>query len=84
MTDPVQRMILHLLAERAPTSSICPSDAARALDPTNWRRLMPPVREAAAELAAAGEVEVTQGGQVVDGRTVRGPVRIRRPPGSQV
>jgi hypothetical protein len=30
-------------------------------------------------MAAAGTVEVTQGGAVVDVATARGPVRIRRP-----
>ncbi|NYJ05157.1 DUF3253 domain-containing protein [Petropleomorpha daqingensis] len=57
----------------------CPSDAARAVDPEDWRRLMPAAREAAGRLAAAGDVEVTQRGAVVDVATARGPVRIRRP-----
>ena len=39
---------------------------------------MEPARRAAARLVAAGEVEVTQGGEVVDLATARGPVRIRR------
>ena len=43
-----------------------------------WRELMEPARRAAARLVAAGEVEVTQGGEVVDLATARGPVRIRR------
>ena len=34
--------------------------------------------DAAARLVAAGDVEVTQGGSVVDVATARGPVRIRR------
>jgi hypothetical protein len=37
-----------------------------------------PTREAARRLVAAGEVEVTQRGVVVDPATARGPVRIRR------
>jgi hypothetical protein len=39
---------------------------------------MDDVRAAADRLAAQGHVEVTQGGQVVDMATARGPVRIRR------
>ncbi|MCU1673233.1 MAG: hypothetical protein JWN77_1346 [Frankiales bacterium] len=39
---------------------------------------MQPVRNAAARLVDAAEVEVTQGGEVVDVRTATGPVRIRR------
>jgi hypothetical protein len=40
---------------------------------------MPAARSAAGRLAAAGSVEVTQSGEVVDVATVRGPVRVRRP-----
>jgi hypothetical protein len=77
--DELEQRILALLDARAATSSICPSDVARDLAPDDWRPLMQPVRDAAARLADAGRVEVTQGGEVVDVRTARGPVRIRRP-----
>jgi Protein of unknown function (DUF3253) len=79
--DLLEQAIRDLLDRRAPTSSICPSDAARAVggdDEDRWRPLMEPARAAAARLAAAGEVEVTQGGEVVDVATARGPVRVRR------
>jgi hypothetical protein len=33
-------------------------------------------------LADVGELQVTQGGAVVDGRTARGPIRLRRPGGA--
>jgi hypothetical protein len=72
--------IRTLLAGREGT--ICPSEAARAVggdDETVWRPLMGAVREAAGRLAQAGEVEVTQRGEVVDVRTAVGPVRLRRP-----
>ena len=75
----LERAIGDLLDGRRPEASICPSDAARAVDPGGWRALMPAARAAAGRLAAAGEVEVTQGGEVVDVATARGPVRIRRP-----
>ena len=75
----LERAVLDLLDERAP-STICPSDVARLVGSDDgWRELMQPVRDAAARLAGRGEVEVTQGGEVVDVRTARGPVRIRRP-----
>lgn len=80
--DRATEAILALLTQRAPEASICPSEAARRLDADGWRALMPEVREAAARLADAGRLEVTQGGRVVDGRAARGPVRLRRPPGS--
>ena len=74
----LERSILELLDERAP-STICPSDVARAVGTQDgWRDLMQPVRDAAARLATRGEVDVTQDGEVVDVTTARGPVRIRR------
>lgn len=70
--------VRSLLAARADGATICPSEAARAVGDEQWRDLMEPARAAARRLVAAGEVEVTQGGQVVDPATARGPVRIRR------
>ena len=75
----LEATILDLLAKRAANATICPSDAARAVGDDDWRDLMPAARAAAGRLAAAGEVEVTQKGVVVDVATARGPVRVRRP-----
>lgn len=75
----LERAIGELLDQRRPDASICPSEAARAVDQAGWRELMPDARAAAGRLAATGEVEVTQGGAVVDVGNARGPVRIRRP-----
>ncbi len=72
-----EEAILALLARRRPDATICPSEAARLLAPEDWRPLMPVVREAAARLADEGRVEVMQQGRAVDGRTVRGAVRVR-------
>jgi uncharacterized protein DUF3253 len=70
--------ILSQLERRAP-ATICPSDVARAVGPADgWRDLMDPVRAAAQRLVEAGQVEITQCGQVVDLATARGPIRIRR------
>ena len=69
--------IRELLSARSAESSICPSDVARAAAPDNWRPLMEPVREAARHMVADGEVQITQGGEVVDPESVRGPIRIR-------
>ncbi|WP_338703299.1 DUF3253 domain-containing protein [Streptomyces sp. Q6] len=78
----LQQVVLDLLAQRDPSSSICPSDAARAAyegdRAEGWRALMEPVRNAARQLALAGQVEITQGGRRVDPDTARGPIRIRR------
>ena len=75
----LEQAIGTLLDQRRPEVSICPSEAARAVDPEGWRELMPAARAAAGRLAVAGEVEVTQRGEVVDVATARGPVRVRRP-----
>jgi hypothetical protein len=74
----LEATILALLAARAATSTICPSDAARAVGGDTWRDLMEPARKAARRLVDAGEVEITQGGSVVDPATAKGPIRIRR------
>jgi len=75
----LEQSIRDLLAGRAPSSTICPSDAARSVGSADrWRDLMEPARQAARRLVAAGEVEITQGGKVVDPSTATGPIRIRR------
>lgn len=74
----LEAKILELLEHRAPTSTICPSDAARAVGDDDWRDLMDASRSAAGRLVARGEVEITQGGEPVDLATARGPIRIRR------
>ncbi|WP_370869229.1 DUF3253 domain-containing protein [Variovorax ginsengisoli] len=73
--------ILALLAARAPSASICPSDVARAMvaDEKAWRAKMPDVRRVAAQLATQGRVKVTRGKVEVDALSRGGPIRIRRP-----
>ena len=79
-TDQARDAILELLAARAAGRTICPSEAARSLGGDDgFRPLMPLVREAAASMADAGELEVTQGGEVVDPRDARGTMRLRLP-----
>ncbi|MCC3266785.1 DUF3253 domain-containing protein [Arthrobacter gengyunqii] len=74
----LEAAILGLLAARADTATICPSDAARTVAPDNWRPLMDEARGAAGRLVASGDVDITQRGEVVDLSSVRGPIRIRR------
>jgi hypothetical protein len=78
ISQQLEASILALLAARAPTSTICPSEAARAVGGDTWRDLMEPARGAARRLVDAGEVQITQGGEVVDPATAKGPIRIRR------
>lgn len=69
--------MLALLEARPAASSICPAEAARAVADA-WRPLMERARMAARRLWAAGRVEITQGGRVVDPSTAKGPIRVRR------
>ncbi len=68
-----------LVALIARPGSVCPSEAARAVDPEGWRELMEPARAAARRLVAAGQAEITQGGVVIDPSKAKGPIRVRRP-----
>ena len=74
----LQETVLALLDARALGATICPSEAARAVGGEDWRPLMEPARAAARRLVASGDVEITQGGQVVDPSTAKGPLRVRR------
>ncbi len=74
----LERTVLALLEQRGAGKTICPSDAARAVGRDDWRTLMEPARAAARRLMVSGDVEITQGGHVVDPSTARGPIRIRR------
>lgn len=69
--------VMRLALERGPDKSLCPSEAAGAVDPQHRRALTPVARAVACRLADEGRVVITQGPQVVDGRTAVGPVRIR-------
>lgn len=71
----IERVILSMVGERR-QGSICPSEAARAVDPEGWRDRMSDVRDAARRLAAAGRIVITQGGRAVDPAGIRGPVRL--------
>lgn len=71
--------IEQLLDARARDATICPSEAARAVGGDDWRDLMEPARQAARRLVAAGRLEITQAGHVVDPSTAKGPIRLRRP-----
>ncbi|MEJ2860852.1 DUF3253 domain-containing protein [Actinomycetospora flava] len=71
--------IVTLLDHRAPGRTICPSEAARRVDPDAWRDLMPDARRVASRLVGDGTIEMTQRGEPVDPATARGPVRLRYP-----
>ena len=72
----LEREIVDLLGSRK-GRTICPSEAARSVDPEDWRALMEPARQAARRLVARGEAEILQRGQRVNPSTAKGPIRIR-------
>ena len=75
--DALEATILELLGKRAEGATICPSDAARAVSPDDWRDWMEAARDAARRLVAQGRVTITQGGEAIDPTTIHGPIRIR-------
>ncbi|MBC7715596.1 MAG: DUF3253 domain-containing protein [Pseudorhodobacter sp.] len=85
MTDAdIANEIERQLSGRAATSSICPSEVARALqgDEVAWRALMPRVREVAAAMRGEGRLRIIRG--VVDIPDValhHGAIRLARGPG---
>jgi len=74
----LEQAIRDLLDQRARDATICPSEAARWVGGDDWRPLMEPARRAARRLVAAGEIEITQQGRVVDPSTAKGAIRLRR------
>lgn len=74
----LEEAILDLLDRRNRGATICPSEAARRVDPDEWRTLMEPARRAARRLVARELVEITQKGRPVDPSIFKGPIRIRR------
>ncbi|MCT7658447.1 DUF3253 domain-containing protein [Mycobacterium deserti] len=78
VVERLESAILALAHRRGPSSSTCPSDAARAVGGQNWRDLMDDARAIARDLARQGDVEITQKGEVLHpDATWRGPIRIR-------
>lgn len=74
----LEATIVALLDARARSATICPSEAARAVGGADWRPLMEPARRAARRLVGEGRIQITQGGNIVDPSTAKGPIRLRR------
>ncbi len=81
----VEDTILALIAERGPTKTICPTDAARAIardrgeDDLAWRRWLSPVRNAAKGLARQGRLVIYRKGKPADPDDFRGVIRLGLP-----
>ena len=80
----LEAAMVRLLGAQARRATICPSEAAKAVEPErtghedDWRELMEPARRAARRLVTSGTVVITQKGAVVDPSTAKGPFRIRK------
>jgi len=79
MSRSIEDAIFALLAEREAGKTICPSEAARAIDPEAWRRLLPQVRATAVGLARQGRLVVTRKGRPADPNAFKGVYRLRLP-----
>ena len=87
--DPLAEIILHLVRQRGPDKSICPSEAARAFaegrarksDPPDlWRRYMTGIRQQALFLARQGHISILRKGKPVDPFVpVKGLIRLSLP-----
>ena len=78
--DKFQTVILELIAQRGPGKSICPTEAAQAIDTENWRSRLRDIRTAAIHLANAGEAAILRKGKPVDPNDFKGVYRISLPP----
>ena len=77
----LEAAILQLLAQRGRDKTICPSEAAKLVggnaDRSQWEPLMEPARAAARRLVAQDRIVIQQHGNVVDGSTATGPIRLK-------
>jgi len=75
----LEASIAALLTAAARGATISPSDAAKAVGGEQWNELAEPARRAARRMVARGELQITQGGTVVDPSTAKGAIGLRRP-----
>lgn len=72
--------IMRLTSDRGMGKTICPSEVARHISPSDWRPLMPQIRAAARRLQQQGLIRVTQAGRDVNPMDAHGPIRLGLPP----
>ena len=76
----LEQKILDLAATRLNGSTLCPSEATRAVFPEeDWKNQMERTRQAARRLFHAGKIEILQKGKIVsDPSNLKGPIRLRK------
>lgn len=78
--NPVRDAILALIAARGAGKTIAPEDAARAISPENFLRVMKDVRAEAIRLHKAGTVSIYRKGKPVENPdTFKGVYRLGLP-----
>ena len=80
----IEAAVRALLRSRQPGRSICPSDVARIVGGSTWRKLLPVVRDRAVWMTERGELEILRRGRVVKRNPTEGVLRYRsvgKPPG---
>lgn len=75
--DTISSAILEIAKKRGPDKSTCPSEIARLLFPSDWRRHMQDIRDIAICLDREGKVRITQKGIPIDTNSIKGPIRIK-------
>ena len=77
-TRKAREIIFDLLQKRRDGATVCPSEAARAAFPDDWRDHMELVREVARSMSREGLIEICQEGEAIDpDLPFRGPIRLR-------
>jgi len=77
--EQIDTALRALVAERGAEKSICPSEAARAVEPDTWRSILKRVKRRALVLEAAGELVFLRKGKVMLGADVKGVYRLGLP-----
>lgn len=75
----IDEALRALLRARGAAKSICPSEAARAVAPEDWRSLMKRVKGRAVALEEQGELVFLRKGKVMAGADVKGVYRLSLP-----
>lgn len=77
MNTDIASAILTMATDRGADKTICPSEVARSMFDSNWRKHMDDVRQAAVALQQQGKIAITQKGIPVDVEHIKGPIRIK-------
>ncbi|MFN4184257.1 MAG: DUF3253 domain-containing protein [Hyphomonas sp.] len=77
--NPLREAILELTAARGVGGTIAPEDAAKAVSPERWQKILPDVRAEAVRLAKDGVIAIYRKGKPVDPEMFKGVYRLGLP-----